>query len=73
MIGVGFTACITKGMSGDQLNEKAALKDLGAVAFTDDGKPVADAQIFRMASATSTHRQVLMLHEESPRSRGEAR
>jgi dihydroorotase len=67
IIGVGFTACITKGMSGDELTEMAALKDLGAVAFTDDGKPVADAQIFRMACRyQQLTDSVLMLHEEEP-------
>ena len=67
VIGVGFTACITKGMSGDELTEMAALKDLGAVAFTDDGKPVADAQVFRMACRyQQLVDAVLMLHEEEP-------
>ncbi|MFT4035814.1 MAG: dihydroorotase [Patulibacter sp.] len=67
VIGVGFTACITKGMSGDELTEMAALKALGAVAFTDDGKPVADAQIFRMACRyQQLVDAVLMLHEEEP-------
>lgn len=67
VIGIGFTACITKGMAGQELTEMAALRDLGAVAFTDDGMPVADAQIFRMAcryqQLTDT---LLMLHEEEP-------
>jgi dihydroorotase len=67
VVGVGFTACITKGMSGDELTEMAALKELGAVAFTDDGKPVADAQIFRMACRyQQLTDSVLMLHEEEP-------
>ncbi|MBO9532863.1 MAG: dihydroorotase [Solirubrobacteraceae bacterium] len=67
VIGVGFTACITKGMSGSELSEMAALKDLGAVAFTDDGKPVADAQVFRMACRYQRLTDmVLMLHEEEP-------
>ncbi|MEH3055010.1 MAG: dihydroorotase [Patulibacter minatonensis] len=67
IVGVGFTACITKGMSGDELTEMAALKELGAVAFTDDGKPVADAQIFRMACRyQQLTDSVLMLHEEEP-------
>lgn len=67
VIGVGFTACITKGMKGEELTEMAALKELGAVAFTDDGKPVADAQIFRMACRYQQLTDaVLMLHEEEP-------
>lgn len=67
VVGVGFTACITKGMSGSELTEMAALKELGAVAFTDDGKPVADAHIFRMACRyQQLVDAVLMLHEEEP-------
>jgi dihydroorotase len=67
VVGVGFTACITKGMKGAELTEMAALKDLGAVAFTDDGLPVNDAQIFRMACRyQQLVGAVLMLHEEEP-------
>ncbi len=67
VIGVGFTACITKGMKGQELTEMAALKDLGAVAFTDDGLPVPDAQIFRMACRyQKLVGAILMLHEEDP-------
>lgn len=67
LIEVGFTACITKGMKGQELTEMAALRDLGAVAFTDDGLPVNDAQIFRMACRyQQLVGSVLMLHEEEP-------
>ncbi len=62
-----MTACITKGMAGAELTEMAALKALGVVAFTDDGKPVPDAQIFRMACRyQQLVGAVLMLHEEEP-------
>lgn len=67
VIGIGFTACITKEMAGKELTEMAALKDLGAIAFTDDGMPVADAQIFRMACRyQQLVGALLMLHEEEP-------
>ncbi len=67
IVGVGVTACITKGMAGAELTEMAALKELGVVAFTDDGKPVPDAQIFRMACRyQQLVGAVLMLHEEEP-------
>ena len=67
VVGIGFTACITKGMKGAELTEMAALKELGAVAFTDDGLPVNDAQIFRMACRyQQLVGSVLMLHEEEP-------
>ncbi len=36
-------ACMTKGMAGQELSDYAALKKAGAVAVSDDGKPVASA------------------------------
>ena len=36
---VAFTASITKGLRGEELTEMAELRDEGAIAFTDDGKP----------------------------------
>lgn len=41
--------CITKGMKGEELTEMAALKDAGAVAFSDDGRPVSDSGVMRNA------------------------
>lgn len=67
VIDVGFTACITKGMAGKELTEMAAMRDLGAVAFTDDGLPVIDPQVFRMACRYQRLvDSMLMLHEEDP-------
>jgi len=67
-IDVAFTACITKGMAGKELTEMAALKKLGVAAFTDDGLPVPDAGIFRMACRyQKLTGMVLALHEEDPR------
>ena len=37
---VGFLAAITKGQAGGELTEMAELADAGAVAFSDDGRPV---------------------------------
>ncbi len=42
-------ACITKGMAGGELAELGMLKAAGAVAFSDDGKPVTSARVMRMA------------------------
>jgi dihydroorotase len=42
-------AAITKDLKGAQLAEFGDLKDAGAVAFSDDGKPVSDAGIMRRA------------------------
>lgn len=42
-------ASVTKGMAGEQLTDFAALKAAGAAALSDDGLPVADANIMRRA------------------------
>ncbi|MDL2286281.1 dihydroorotase [Desulfococcaceae bacterium OttesenSCG-928-F15] len=42
-------AAITEDLKGVQLNEYADLKAAGAVALTDDGRPVENAQIMRRA------------------------
>lgn len=42
-------AAITKGQKGEELTEMALLVDAGACGFTDDGLPVANAQIMRQA------------------------
>lgn len=34
------TACVTKGMAGQECTDMAALKEAGAIAVSDDGKPV---------------------------------
>ncbi len=41
--------CVTKGRQGKELAELAELADAGAVAFSDDGSPVADAHLMRRA------------------------
>ncbi len=42
-------ASITKGMKGEAITEMGLLKKAGAVAFTDDGLPVMNAQVMRQA------------------------
>jgi len=42
-------ATITRGRKGMELADLVELADAGAVAFSDDGSPVADAQLFRNA------------------------
>ena len=48
-IPVGFMACVTRGMDGQDLTEMAELADVGAFGFTDDGRPIADAGVMRRA------------------------
>ncbi len=40
---------ITKGQKGKELAEMGSMKAAGAVAFSDDGKPVSDGNIMRLA------------------------
>jgi dihydroorotase len=62
---VGFTAAITRGLAGRELTEMAELRALGAAAFTDDGRPVADAGVMRRAlQYQRLAGRVLALHEE---------
>ncbi len=64
---VGFLAAITRGQRGEELTEMGELAETGAVAFSDDGMPVASAGLMRRALqyASSTGRP-LALHCEEP-------
>ncbi|HEX2162200.1 MAG TPA: dihydroorotase, partial [Thermoleophilaceae bacterium] len=46
---VGFLATVTRGMEGRELTEMAALRDAGAIGFSDDGLPVRSARVLRRA------------------------
>jgi dihydroorotase len=62
---VGFLAAITPGLDGERLTDFAALRGAGAVGFTDDGLPVADAGLLREAIGLQRrHGGVIALHEE---------
>jgi dihydroorotase len=64
---VGFMPAITRGLAGSQLTDMAELRSMGAAGFTDDGKPVADAGVFRRAlQYQRLCGGVLALHEEDP-------
>jgi dihydroorotase len=64
---VGFMPAITRGLEGRELTEMAELRQLGAAGFTDDGRPVADAGVFRRAlQYQRLCGGVLALHEEDP-------
>jgi len=66
-IPTGFTAAISKGQRGEELTEMAELADAGALAFTDDGHPVASAGLMRRALAYSAvANRPLALHCEEP-------
>jgi dihydroorotase len=67
VIPTGFMAAISRGLEGEELTEMGELADAGAVAFTDDGKPVRSAGLMRRALqySGSTGRK-LALHCEEP-------
>jgi dihydroorotase len=49
VIPVGFFAAVTRGLAGEQLTEMGELGAAGAVAFSDDGRPLATAALIRRA------------------------
>jgi dihydroorotase len=67
LVPTGFTAAISKGQRGQELTEMAELAAAGAIAFTDDGRPVASAGLMRRALAYSAVAdRPLALHCEDP-------
>jgi dihydroorotase len=40
---------VTRGLKGEELAEMGLMRDCGAIAFSDDGKPVSNAGVFRKA------------------------
>ena len=72
VVPVGFMAAISRGQAGEELTEMAALADRGAVAFSDDGVPVASAGLMHRALqyASITGRPLALHCEEPSLSRG---
>jgi dihydroorotase len=72
VVACGFMAAISKGQRGEELTEMVELEAAGAVAFTDDGRPVASAQLMRRALqyASLTGRPLALHCEEESLSRG---
>ena len=67
LVPVGFMAAISSSLEGEQLTEMGELADVGAAAFTDDGRPVVSAGLLQRALqyGTVTGRP-LALHCEEP-------
>jgi dihydroorotase len=64
---VGFMAAATVGQQGETLTEMAELRDAGALGFTDDGLPIASANMLRRAlQYQRLCGGVIALHEEDP-------
>ena len=71
-IPVGFVATVTQRMAGEELTEMAELRDAGAVGFSDDGLPIADANVLRRAlQYQRLAGGVIALHEEDPELSGD--
>jgi dihydroorotase len=58
-------AAVTKGLGGETLTDFAALRAAGAVAFSDDGMPIADADLMRRALIAARNvGAAIIAHEE---------
>lgn len=58
-------ACVTKDRKGESITEMADLRAGGAVAFSDDGDPVHDSRIMRIAlEYSSMYNMPIINHEE---------
>lgn len=67
-IPVAFSATVTKELKGTELSEMAELARAGAICFTDDGLPIADAGLMRQAlQYQRLAGRPIALHEEDPR------
>ncbi len=63
----GFVATVTKGMRGEELTEMAALREAGAVGFSDDGLPIRSAGVMQRAlQYQHLVGGTILLHEEDP-------
>lgn len=57
--------CITKGQQGKEIAEMGFMKEAGAVAFSDDGRPVENGNIMRLAlEYASSHKALVISHCE---------
>src|SRR5207245_9047111 len=64
-------AAVTRGQQGEQLTEIEDLVDAGAVAISDDGKPVRNAEIMRRALELTRGLGVPVIqHAEDPDLKG---
>ncbi|HEU5141986.1 MAG TPA: dihydroorotase [Solirubrobacterales bacterium] len=69
---VGFLATVTRAMEGAELSEMAALRDAGAVGFSDDGLPVRSSRVLRRAlQYQRLCGGTIALHEEDPELSGD--
>jgi len=55
-------AAVTKGQNGEELTDMEGLKNAGAIAFSDDGHPVANSLLMRKALENSNLLEVLVIN-----------
>ena len=68
----GFVATVTVGMQGEELTEMAALREAGAVGFSDDGLPITSGRVLRRAlQYQHLVGGNILLHEEDPELSGD--
>jgi dihydroorotase len=69
---VGFLATVTRSMEGEELIEMGAVREAGAIGFSDDGLPIRSARVLRRALQ---YQQLcggtIALHEEDPELSGD--
>ncbi|MGC2108511.1 MAG: dihydroorotase [Candidatus Korobacteraceae bacterium] len=68
LVNVFPIAAVTVGSAGEKLTNFAALKRAGAVAVSDDGKPILDDQLMRKALQTAARLKIAVVqHAEDTR------
>lgn len=68
----GFLATVTRAMAGGELTEMGALREAGALGFSDDGLPITSARVLRRAlQYQRVCGGTIALHEEDPELSGE--
>ena len=74
LVDVHPVAAVTKGRKGEHIAPLAELSEAGAVAFTDDGDPVYDAEIMRRALeyAAMFGKPIIQHAQDMPMTRGGA-
>ena len=72
LVDVHPVAAVTVGRKGEHLAPLAELSDAGAVAFSDDGDPVHDAEVMRRALeyAAMFHRPIIQHAQDLPLTKG---
>jgi dihydroorotase len=64
---LGFCACLTRSMAGEELTEMSEIAEAGAVGFSDDGLPIRSARVLRRALQYQRLVELpIALHPEDP-------